>query len=141
MVLFNSIISQTERRFLYSEAKKCRIYTALGVSQTPNYIMNIGRERYYKNKFSMSELSQYGFSRELCGRRHMYFTTLHTGISLELVFILKNGKVISYDPTLIKPEGYKNLVEYICNETGIEPSEKLNGYFNNTPNFNLKYYK
>jgi len=36
MVLFNSIISQTERRFLYSEAKKCRIYTALGVSQTPN---------------------------------------------------------------------------------------------------------
>ena len=105
-----------------------------------NYIMNIGRERYYKNKFSMSELSQYGFSRELCGRRHMYFTTLHTGISLELVFILKNGKVISYDPTLIKPEGYKNLVEYIRNETGIEPSEKLNGYFNNTPNFNLKEF-
>ena len=57
--------------------------------------MKIGKERYYKNKFSVSELSQYGFSRELCGRRYMYFTTRFTGISLELVFILKNGKVIS----------------------------------------------
>ena len=33
-VFCNSIISQTERRFLYSVTKK-RIYTAFGVSQTP----------------------------------------------------------------------------------------------------------
>ena len=70
----------------------------------------------------------------------MYFTTRFTGISLELVFILKNGKVISYDATIIEPEGYKTLVEYIRNEAGIEPSKKLDSYFNHTANFDLEEF-
>ena len=34
--LSNFIISQTVRRFLILATKKCRIYAACGVSQTPN---------------------------------------------------------------------------------------------------------
>ena len=42
--LVNSIISQTVRRFLILATKKCRIYAAFGVSQTPrkeNYMKRI----------------------------------------------------------------------------------------------------
>jgi hypothetical protein len=49
---------------LFLATKKCRIYAAFGVSQTPNHIIIQGGDRMKKNKISATDLERQIYEKE-----------------------------------------------------------------------------